>query len=127
MKLIDRFRNAYGTLVLRAQDRKGDFHDIHVNDVSAAKAECSLAAAEQEAGAIWAGHEVDCWKAEDGSLIFRATPGAMSEDEFADFDFRTWCQAARQTAPQASDQQLRDIYDTPMSLSQRQHALEALT
>lgn len=127
MKLIDRFRNAEGVLVLRTQGSSGSIFDVCVTAESAKVAGCSLAAAEQEAASIWSGNEVPWERVDDGSLIFRATPGAMTATEFENFDFLDWCVSARKVAPQATTAQLKSIYETPMPANQRASALAGLS
>lgn len=108
-KLIDRYI-IDGKIIIRSQhNRTGECFDIIVPDNKTQHAAC-----------IWGGNPVD-YVIINGQAVF---DGGENIEE--DFDFQFFAKSARKTAPNATDDQLRVIYETPLSHIQRQSAIRKI-
>lgn len=107
--LIDRYI-LDGKIIIRAQhNRTGECFDIHVPENMTQHASC-----------IWGGNPVE-YIVRNGQAIF-----AGGENIPEDYEFQFWAKNTRKTALNATDDQLRDIYDTPMTYNQRQAAIRKI-
>lgn len=108
-QLIDRFIIS-GQHILRVQHyRTGECFDVYVPENMT-----------QHAGCIWGGNPVD-YILRDGRAVFQG-----GENIPEDYEFQFWAESVRKKSPAASEESLREIYDTPMSYKQRQAAIAAL-
>lgn len=111
--LMDRFTREDGQAVMRLQDRIG------------AVVEALVAPTDEEiAGAYWSGSDVPVVD-RDGQLWFDRRD-AKTDAEIDQIERDSRLASARTYAPDATDEQLLEIVDAPMSRRERADALRKL-
>lgn len=113
--LHNRYQTEDGDLIIRAlHERTGAVVDIHVRPEDA-----------ELAAGIWGGHRVPT-VTHAGKLWYYRAPDLLTDAELDALDREIRNREAREIAPDATDEQLDEIFTRPMSLSQRIRALQKL-